>query len=354
METETFYINIDADNIGLEGNTPLNNFRIQNKNNSNGDIRAQSQPQANKGEGHAGVDTGQPRATPPRNDIYSDQASTTITSDPGVSDRVTTTDQGDMVEGVAWYNPSRLSADFAKNFIDNLRVTDISGRAKQFILNRYITLFNKYRKKHRLSRCINNISRIIVTVGGICIPALLTMDEGVKERPKTSQAVYYTTFTLAVFISIVNGLAELSQISKRFYADATTHQQLEHEGWSFLLLRGHYRKYSSHRACWQAFLYRIDKIHQSAIQSGLLLYRQQESDMKHRASNTLDHSRQRDNPGYIDNTNEDSSSPPGEIGPNSDQSSYENRMLREVLHPISDEPNRTGAASTHPTIIINA
>lgn len=195
-----------------------------------------------------------------------------------ITDHITATlhNQENNVEGVEWYRNGAPFNDFVDTFTNGIRVTDISGRAKLFLHERYLSLFIKYRQKYKRSKFINNITRIIISIGAICIPALLAIDDEIRERSQASQMIYYTSFGLGIFVSVINALVELSQVSKRFYANATTKQLLEFEGWSFLLLRGVYRKYPNHRNCWQTFLHRIDKIHQQAVSSGLLMYRQQE------------------------------------------------------------------------------
>jgi hypothetical protein len=138
---------------------------------------------------------------------------------------------------------------------------------------------------------------------------------------------------------MVNAMAELSQISKRFYANGTTNQLLEHEGWSFLLLRGNYRKYKSHRACWQTFLHRIDKIHQSAVASGLLLYRQQEPNSSRRnGQNVLDAGPRQSVTNEGDGTQEENSCLPREFGPISETTVYNKHMVQKILESHLKQP----------------
>lgn len=238
---------------------------------------------------------------------------------------ITATDQNNEVEGVQWFGNNEVIRDFVTNFTEGIRVTDMSGRAKLFIRQRYLNLFSKYDTKYKKSRFTNNTARIIVTIGALLIPALLSVDDEIKERSQASQIIYYTTFSISLIVSLVNALAELMQVSKRFYANATTHQILQQEGWSFLLLRGPYKHYVNHRQCWQRFLYRVEKIHQSAVTSGLLLHRQHDANVSRTAARSiLDAMR----PNYLPE-------PPNDAENTSSVTENENEQLPTTFGPVS-------------------
>lgn len=190
--------------------------------------------------------------------------------------RLTATNQENLVEDVIWINNDtyqKPEKSFLKMFTKALRVTDMSGRAKLFLRNRYLYLFDRYDHKHRFSRRIHNGSRIFITLGTLIVPALVMIDDEISDRPPLSQTIYYVTVGITLAVSIVNALSELLQCSKRFYSHAATKYLLEQEGWSFLLLRGRYKVYPNHRYCWQTFLHNIERIHQNTAATSLLLHR---------------------------------------------------------------------------------
>ena len=187
--------------------------------------------------------------------------------------------QGDSVEDVKWFDNNQTNLqDFVKDFEEGLRVTDLSGRAKLFIRKRYLNLYKSYHKKHKTTKYYMNASRTTVTVGALMVPALITIDNDVRNDLQSlnslaSNSIYYVTLLTSLFVSVVNAMNELLQLPKRYHVQATTQQRLEQEGWSFLLLRGNYAAYKSHRSCWQNFLYRVECIHQHAATSGLYIQR---------------------------------------------------------------------------------
>lgn len=190
-------------------------------------------------------------------------------------DAATTLDQGDSVGGVEWL-PARLkahlSSDFIANFAGATRVTALSGRSKLLIASRFFPLFDKYRQKHVKFRALNTSMKIAISIGSLLVPALLSIDDDIRERSPASQAIFYVVFSLSLGVGIINAVLELLQISKRFYTYAATNKALEQEAWSFLLLRGGYKNHKRHSSCWQTFLYRVERIHQVASVQDLALY----------------------------------------------------------------------------------
>jgi hypothetical protein len=183
----------------------------------------------------------------------------------------------DEVEGVQWTGNNEPYRSFLENFSEALRVTDLSGRGKLLIRERFLCLFNRYDNEYRRTRALNTTARWTVALGSILITAMIAIDDEISERSPASQTLYYFSFGASIVVTAINTVAELTQLSKQFYTNAATHHLLEIEGWSFLLLRGRYKQYKNHRECWQTFLYRVEKIHQTAASQRLLLYQRQES-----------------------------------------------------------------------------
>ena len=122
-----------------------------------------------------------------------------------------------------------------------------------------------------ITNILHNSSRIMITTGSIIIPALLTLDNEISERSTASQAIYYATFGISLMVTITNSLAELMQVSKKFYTYATVKESLSTEGWNFLSLSGKYKNYTDHSECWRKFVNKVEKLNTSAVQSNLIL-----------------------------------------------------------------------------------
>ena len=178
---------------------------------------------------------------------------------------------GDVLDGIRWNGNKEDSRPFTDAFTEVLRTCGLTGRAKLIIRQRFLKLYKKYKDRFFYTSMFFNIGRITITVGTIIIPALITLDNEISERSAASQAIYYTTFSISVIISITNGLGELMQLSKKYYTYASAKEYLTSEGWSFLSLSGKYKHCSDHAECWRKFIANIETYNSHATLSDLIL-----------------------------------------------------------------------------------
>lgn len=187
--------------------------------------------------------------------------------------------QEDTVEGVPWINPNSPlpSGNFVDTFLLSIRYSDMSGRAKMLVRERFIDLYQKYKGKTRMSGYYTRFTSIFVTIGTLLIPATLAVGDNITDTylscADAYKVIYVGIVVLSFMVSVVNALAELFQIRKRYYMDVGSLQMIEFEGWCFILLRGPYSIYKTHRHCWEDFLFRTERIHHDAANMNVLLYK---------------------------------------------------------------------------------
>jgi hypothetical protein len=158
---------------------------------------------------------------------------------------------------------------FVEDYLEGLRTTNLSGRAKALIVHRYLRLFSQYEDKYRNSKRAHLWSRLFVAIGSILTTALIAVDSDIADRNAAAQALYYTSFVTSVCVTGVNACSELLQLGRRFYTNATTYNNLQQEGWAFLIKRGRYKAYKDHKSCWHLFIRQAEKYHQSAAFASL-------------------------------------------------------------------------------------
>lgn len=187
--------------------------------------------------------------------------------------------QEDTVEGVPWINPNSPlpSGNFVDTFLLSIRYSDMSGRAKMLVRERFIDLYQKYKSKTRRSGYYTRFTSIFVTIGTLLIPATLAVGDNITDTYLSCvdayKVIYVGIVVLSFLVSVVNALAELFQVRKRYYMDVGSLQMIEFEGWCFILLRGPYSIYKTHRHCWEDFLFRTERIHHDAANMNVLLYK---------------------------------------------------------------------------------
>lgn len=181
------------------------------------------------------------------------------------------TNMDNTLDGVPWNEGNEHKRHFVKAFTEVLKTCSLTGRSKLILRERFLNMYTHYERKYKQTNVLHNSSRIIVTVGSIIIPALLTLDNEISERSLTSQSIYYATFGLSLLVTLTNSLAELMQISKKYYTYATVKESLRSEGWSFLALSGKYKNFTDHSECWRKFVNKTEKLNSNAISSNLIL-----------------------------------------------------------------------------------
>lgn len=123
-------------------------------------------------------------------------------------------------------------------FQDAIETTDITELQKKIIKQRYITVVNIFSKRCcRLSYLYHSM-RVIITVGSLFVPALLSIQYTSANELATH--IYWTTWTISLLVTISNGILSVFKIDKKYFFLHTTLEQLRSEGWQYLQLSGRY------------------------------------------------------------------------------------------------------------------
>ena len=133
------------------------------------------------------------------------------------------------------------------NFQIALFKTSLTDPEKTIIQERYIQVVTNFERRCLFLAIFFHTSRIIITVGSLIVPALLSI-QYVDTGPSTNitdpgsfaYRVYWSTWVISLFVSICNGLLSVFKIEKKYYFLHTTLEHLRSEGWQYLQLSGHY------------------------------------------------------------------------------------------------------------------
>lgn len=112
---------------------------------------------------------------------------------------------------------------------------------KSVLKHRFMPLLLHLRiRAHRVS-VLFHIGRVIVTVGSLIVPALLSIQmSGTGEN-----ITYWSTWTISLFVTICNALLTLFKLDKRYYYLHTCLEQLHSEGWQYIELSGKYSGFNT-------------------------------------------------------------------------------------------------------------
>jgi hypothetical protein len=182
-----------------------------------------------------------------------------------------------VLNGVPWAQ-GRGKRGFEGGFVEGLRDVNLSGAEKMLIVDRFVGLTRVYRSSRSKWKWLSHSARVVVTVGSIIVPAMITLDDDIRERSTASQILAYTVFGVSLTVSIVNGLQEYFSAGNRYVTAQTTAESLESEGWSFLALSGRYARFATHAECTAGFLARTELIHAAAVNVNASLVRRPSDD----------------------------------------------------------------------------
>ena len=108
------------------------------------------------------------------------------------------------------------------------------------LLARYHTLLHLYGKRtNRYSFSFHTL-RLIITIGSLIVPALLS----IQNNTTHSEEVYWVVWVLSLLVTMSNGVMTLLKVDKKYFLLHTVFQQLMSEGWQYIHLSG---KYSGHK-----------------------------------------------------------------------------------------------------------
>lgn len=129
------------------------------------------------------------------------------------------------------------------------QLTTISDFQKLLITNRFILLLAEYERRCFLLSVYFHTSHIIVTVGSLIVPALLSIqytdtssgsNNASWDSQEFSYQIYWGTWVISLLVTIANGILALLKIDKKYYFLHTTLEHLRSEGWQYLELSGRY------------------------------------------------------------------------------------------------------------------
>lgn len=121
----------------------------------------------------------------------------------------------------------------------------INAVQKSVIENRFIPLLKHLRWRTWRTAFLFNGGRIILTVGSLIVPALLSIQPSETAGTPRAAAIYWSTWVVSLFVTICNALLTLFKVDKRYYYLHTCMEQLVSDGWQYIELSGKYSGFNT-------------------------------------------------------------------------------------------------------------
>lgn len=127
------------------------------------------------------------------------------------------------------------------------QTTMLSALQKTIFQERFIKVLGEFERRCFFFSIIFHILRILVSIGSLIVPALLSIQYSDTSASSTLQdpesfaySIYWATWVISLLVTTSNGILTVFKIDKKYYFLHTTMEQLRSEGWQFLQLSGHY------------------------------------------------------------------------------------------------------------------
>lgn len=155
-----------------------------------------------------------------------------------------------------------------------LRNVNLTPLQQSILEQRYVNVLAGMKRRCFLLSIYFNVSRFIVTVGSLIVPALLSI-QYTGTTPGASSAsieIYWATWVISLLVTTSNGVVNMFKIDKKYYFLHTTYEHLRSEGWQYLELSGKYSGFYSpnekptHENQFIFFCHSVEKIKMKQIE----------------------------------------------------------------------------------------
>jgi hypothetical protein len=116
---------------------------------------------------------------------------------------------------------------------------------RSILEKRYVELVNHFTRRCVFLSFFFHTSRIVVTVGSLIVPALLSIQyteasPASQDTYSMSYQIYWITWVISLLVTTFNGVQSIFKLEKKYFSMHTSMEQLRSEGWQYIELSGRY------------------------------------------------------------------------------------------------------------------
>ncbi|MEH2207892.1 MAG: DUF4231 domain-containing protein [Nostoc sp.] len=170
-----------------------------------------------------------------------------------------------------------LKEDFNKLFA-GINLGDVQ---KHFLRSRWLDQVLWMESKANLSRDRHYFLRITTIIGGVVLPALVSLNINTNFKPNNRDIIMWSTFGLSQIVAISAAIEEFFHYGERWRHYRRTVESLKTQGWQFSQLTGPYRIYPSHEQAFNLFASHVEDIIQRDVEIYATQVVQEKKEEKH-------------------------------------------------------------------------
>jgi len=144
--------------------------------------------------------------------------------------------------------------------LEIMKTIDLGDTEKTVILRRYVKEVIDSERMLIIICTMYYILRIMISVGGVLITSLLLLGKVSYVNETGSLVLFWLSWVISLIISLSNECIYSLGIDKKFFVNTLVLEKMKSEGWKFIELSGHYKKYLTHRDAYKDFVSKIEKL----------------------------------------------------------------------------------------------
>ena len=160
-------------------------------------------------------------------------------------------------------NKASKPYDLKQEMSELIEAIDLQPLQKQFMKSRWLDQLMWLENRSKKCRNKYYLLRMITIVGGVIVPALVSMNIGANKI----QAIFgWIAFGLSQTVAISAAVEEFFHYGELYRQYRNTAELMKMEGWYFLQLSGRYQDFETHEDAYRTFASRVEKMIEQDLQ----------------------------------------------------------------------------------------
>lgn len=151
--------------------------------------------------------------------------------------------------------------------LTNIEELQLDQKEKFVVYSRFLTLVHTYKRQSLKYEHLYNATRVIITLGSISIPSLLSIQNFIN-----ISISFWIVWIISLVVSILNAYVSLFKIDKNYYSFTALYEQMKSEFWQYKSLCGRYSGFytpnsqPTHKNQYTFFMNNIERVQMRSIE----------------------------------------------------------------------------------------
>lgn len=163
------------------------------------------------------------------------------------------------------------------NLIDMIELSDLQ---KRFMKSRWLDQVLWLESRATKSRSRHYSLRLITIIGGVIVPALVSVNSANVRNIQLRELFGWTAFGLSQAVAISAAVEELFHYGENYRRYRNSAEAMKIEGWQFFQLSGPYKEATTHQEAYAVFASSVENIIQKDVEGYISQATQADAEIK--------------------------------------------------------------------------